>query len=146
MNRTIRTAPLTADAFAPFGDVLQAEGPPDKLINAGLCGRFHDRARLRLEHADGDRTVFGLGPGLVVPAGAEPFVDGARLAPARLDHGAIRGEGVGGEGLGANGPHQSIASSRRRAMRSTWRQASANSAARSLPTRRSIIAMMPALS
>ncbi|MEM9756639.1 MAG: ureidoglycolate lyase [Pseudomonadota bacterium] len=42
----IRAAPLTAEAFAPFGDVLEAAGAPDKIINAGLCGRFHDRARL----------------------------------------------------------------------------------------------------
>lgn len=39
-------APLTATAFAPYGDVLSATGPFDKLINAGLCERFHDRARL----------------------------------------------------------------------------------------------------
>ena len=39
-------APLTAAAFAPFGDVLEAAGPPDRIINEGLCGRFHDRARL----------------------------------------------------------------------------------------------------
>ena len=38
--------PLTPDAFAPFGDVLDATGQPDTLINQGLCGRFHDRARL----------------------------------------------------------------------------------------------------
>lgn len=38
--------PLTAEAFAPFGDVLSADGAPDRLINAGMCGRFHDRARL----------------------------------------------------------------------------------------------------
>lgn len=38
--------PLTAEAFAPFGDVLEAEGAPDKLINQGLCGRYHDRAEL----------------------------------------------------------------------------------------------------
>lgn len=42
----IRCQPLTAAAFAPFGDVLDCAGEPDKLINAGLCGRFHDRARL----------------------------------------------------------------------------------------------------
>ncbi len=42
----IRTEPLTAAAFAPFGEVLSADGPPDRLINAGLCGRYHDRARL----------------------------------------------------------------------------------------------------
>ena len=38
--------PLTAQAFAPFGDVLDCAGEPDKLINAGLCGRYHDRAQL----------------------------------------------------------------------------------------------------
>ncbi|MEM1076052.1 MAG: ureidoglycolate lyase [Pseudomonadota bacterium] len=38
--------PLSADAFAPFGDVLHATGAPDKIINQGLCERFHDRARL----------------------------------------------------------------------------------------------------
>jgi ureidoglycolate lyase len=37
---------LNRAAFAPFGDVLDCSGPPDKLINAGLCERFHDRARL----------------------------------------------------------------------------------------------------
>ncbi|OHC45440.1 MAG: Ureidoglycolate hydrolase, partial [Rhodobacteraceae bacterium GWE1_64_9] len=44
--RNIHTEPLTADAFAPFGDVLSASGAPDRLINQGFCGRFHDRARL----------------------------------------------------------------------------------------------------
>ena len=38
--------PLTAEAFAPWGEVLEARGAPDRLINAGLCGRFHDRAGL----------------------------------------------------------------------------------------------------
>ena len=42
----LRARPLTAAAFAPFGDVLSCDGAPDKLINQGLCGRFHDRARL----------------------------------------------------------------------------------------------------
>ena len=40
--RTIRAAPLTAGAFAPFGSVIEARGAPDRLINAGLCGRHHD--------------------------------------------------------------------------------------------------------
>jgi ureidoglycolate lyase len=38
--------PLTAEGFAPFGDVLSAEGDPDKIINAGWAGRWHDRARV----------------------------------------------------------------------------------------------------
>lgn len=42
----IRTEPLTPAAFAPFGDVLSATGEPDRIINQGFCGRFHDRARL----------------------------------------------------------------------------------------------------
>ncbi|MEX5727386.1 ureidoglycolate lyase [Rhodovulum iodosum] len=37
---------LTAAAFAPFGEVLETAGPPDKIINRGLCGRWHDRAGL----------------------------------------------------------------------------------------------------
>ncbi len=46
MSRRIATEPLELAAFAPFGDVLEAAGAPDRIINAGLCGRFHDRARL----------------------------------------------------------------------------------------------------
>uniref|UniRef100_UPI0035B1BBA8 ureidoglycolate lyase n=1 Tax=Paenirhodobacter enshiensis TaxID=1105367 RepID=UPI0035B1BBA8 len=42
----ISTEPLTPESFAPFGDVLAATGAPDRIINAGMCGRFHDRARL----------------------------------------------------------------------------------------------------
>lgn len=38
--------PLAPEAFAPFGDVLDCAGTPDKMINAGLCGRYHDRAAL----------------------------------------------------------------------------------------------------
>ena len=46
MSREIRTEPLTAEAFAPFGDVLEASGTPDKIINQGKCGRYHDLAQL----------------------------------------------------------------------------------------------------
>ena len=46
MTAPIRIEPLTAAAFAPFGDMLEAAGEPDRLINEGLCERFHDRARL----------------------------------------------------------------------------------------------------
>lgn len=38
--------PLTPATFAPFGDVLDCAGTPDKLINAGMCERYHDRARM----------------------------------------------------------------------------------------------------
>lgn len=51
----IQCQPLTAEAFAPFGDVLDCAGEPDKLINAGMCGRFHDRARM--DFGDGQAGV-----------------------------------------------------------------------------------------
>lgn len=43
---TIRTEPLTAEAFAPFGEVLEVVAAPDKIINQGKCGRHHDRAAM----------------------------------------------------------------------------------------------------
>lgn len=46
MSREVKVEPLSEAAFAPFGDVLDASGTPDKIINAGLCGRHHDRAHL----------------------------------------------------------------------------------------------------
>lgn len=46
MSGALLAKPLTAEAFAPFGDVIEAGGSPDMLINQGACGRFHDRARL----------------------------------------------------------------------------------------------------
>lgn len=41
----ITPTPLTATAFAPYGDILDATGD-FRLINAGLCQRHHDRATL----------------------------------------------------------------------------------------------------
>ena len=45
-DRRLRVRPLTREAFAPWGDVLEATGAPDRRINAGRCARYHDRARL----------------------------------------------------------------------------------------------------
>ena len=55
MTVRIKAEKLTAAAFAPHGDVLDASGEPDKLINQGRCGRFHDRATL--DFADGRAGV-----------------------------------------------------------------------------------------
>ncbi|MEL6921770.1 MAG: ureidoglycolate lyase, partial [Pseudomonadota bacterium] len=57
MPTTIRSQPLTREAFAPFGDVISCGGEPDKIINQGLCGRYHDRADL---HVKDDRGRIGL--------------------------------------------------------------------------------------
>ncbi len=50
--------PMTADAFAPFGDLLEAKGRPDKIINQGLCGRFHDRARMDFSDGRAGISIF----------------------------------------------------------------------------------------
>jgi ureidoglycolate lyase len=46
MSQEITAEPLSAAAFAPFGDVLEATGAATKIINRGMCERFHDLARL----------------------------------------------------------------------------------------------------
>jgi ureidoglycolate lyase len=46
LTRTIIARPLTPDAFAHYGQVLDASGSPDHLVNAGRAGRWHDRARI----------------------------------------------------------------------------------------------------
>lgn len=57
MSGILKAAPLTADAFHPFGDVLEARGD-FRLINGGLCRRHHDRARLDFGDARGGISVF----------------------------------------------------------------------------------------
>ncbi|MGZ9812157.1 ureidoglycolate lyase [Pseudoroseicyclus sp. H15] len=58
----VRAEPLTAEAFAPFGDVLEAAGPHDKLINEGLCGRWHDRARMDFGDGRAGISIFRAEP------------------------------------------------------------------------------------
>ncbi|WP_264214533.1 ureidoglycolate lyase [Leisingera thetidis] len=58
MSRLLTAVPLTAEVFAPYGDVIEAAGAPDKLINQGMCGRHHDRARL--DFGEGGRAGISL--------------------------------------------------------------------------------------
>ena len=58
----IRTQPLTANAFAPYGDVLDCAGDPDKVINEGMCGRFHDRAEMDFEGGRAGLSIFHAEP------------------------------------------------------------------------------------
>ena len=46
MSHVLKTQALTADAFAPFGDVIEVTGQPTKMINQGKCGRYHDLATI----------------------------------------------------------------------------------------------------
>lgn len=43
---TIAIRPLTATAFASFGDVIELGDSPDFMINNGKCGRHHDLANI----------------------------------------------------------------------------------------------------
>ena len=52
---------LTKTAFAPFGDVLDATGD-FRLINAGLCRRHHDRARIDTGDARPGISIFRAEP------------------------------------------------------------------------------------
>lgn len=58
----IPARPLTPEAFAPFGDVLGFEGAPDLMINAGLCGRYNDRAHLEFEGGRAGISLFDAEP------------------------------------------------------------------------------------
>lgn len=62
MMRTLNIRPLTPTAFAPFGDILSARGTPDKLINEGMCGRFHDRATLDFGDGRAGISIFDAKP------------------------------------------------------------------------------------
>lgn len=67
----ITAEPLSAAAFALYGDVIEPrDAGPDKMINAGLCGRHHDLARL--DFSDGR-------------AGISLFDAEARALPYTLD-------------------------------------------------------------
>jgi len=55
MTKLLNMRRLTAVEFAPYGDVIEVAGDPDKIINAGMCGRFHDRAVL--DFSDGKAGI-----------------------------------------------------------------------------------------
>ncbi|MEP5151802.1 ureidoglycolate lyase [Planktotalea sp.] len=46
MSAEIVIQPITATAFAPYGDLFDCSGDADMIINLGKCGRFHDRAQM----------------------------------------------------------------------------------------------------
>ncbi|MFT4782670.1 MAG: ureidoglycolate lyase [Paracoccaceae bacterium] len=58
----IKASPLTRENFAPFGDVLDASGTADKIINQGNCGRFHDRATLDFSDGRAGISLFQARP------------------------------------------------------------------------------------
>jgi ureidoglycolate lyase len=57
--KVLRPQPLTREAFAPFGDVIELQGAHHFPINGGSTQRFHDLARVDTA-ADGGRTLINL--------------------------------------------------------------------------------------
>ncbi|KZY25504.1 Ureidoglycolate hydrolase, partial [Sulfitobacter sp. HI0040] len=58
MTKPLKTRPLTREAFAPYGNLLDASGTPDKMINRGKCARFHDRAQLDFNDGRAGISIF----------------------------------------------------------------------------------------
>lgn len=52
---TIKAIPVTAEAFAPFGDLLTPRAAPSRMINAGRCERHH--ALATVERAGGEAII-----------------------------------------------------------------------------------------
>lgn len=62
MSHVITIRPLTKAAFAAFGDVMDVSGEPDKVINQGLCGRYHDRAQMDFSDGRAGISLFKAEP------------------------------------------------------------------------------------
>ena len=58
-GRRITARPLTREAFAPFGSVIDTAGTEPRPMNAGTPRRFHDLARIDVAGA-GRHVVIGL--------------------------------------------------------------------------------------
>jgi ureidoglycolate lyase len=66
---TLRAEPLTASAFAPFGEVIEIAGHEPVWINDGTCERFDDLAQVDVAEAAG-----------------RPLISLFRAAPRPLPH------------------------------------------------------------
>ena len=55
MTQAIRAVPITAEAFAPYGEILTARDAPSRMINAGRCGRHH--ALATVERSGGEAII-----------------------------------------------------------------------------------------
>ncbi|MGQ7960461.1 ureidoglycolate lyase [Pseudomonas sp. SP16.1] len=104
----LRVEPLTREAFAPFGEVIETAGATSFAINAGTTTRYHDLARIETA-GDASRVLLSLFEGQAWhapieirllerhPLGSQAFypVDGACMLivvapPGELDESQIR--------------------------------------------------------
>ncbi len=83
MNRRLVAEPISAAAFAPFGDLIETSGEPDKIINQGQCGRYHDRAAMDFTNGRAGVSLFSANPRSLPyrlemverhPAGSQAFI------------------------------------------------------------------------
>ena len=56
---TLTAEPLTAEGFAPFGNVIQMAGHAPRTINEGTCERFDDLAPIDVA-ANGGRPLISI--------------------------------------------------------------------------------------
>jgi len=92
-DRTLRIQPLSAQAFAPYGEVIEARGEPSVMINRGNCARYSDLAALDFAGPEGRAGIslfagqpytlpltldmmerHPLGSQAFLPMGADPFL------------------------------------------------------------------------
>ncbi|MFK7753092.1 MAG: ureidoglycolate lyase [Sedimentitalea sp.] len=62
MKAPILIHTITPETFAPFGDLIDTDGPADKIINQGLCGRWHDLATLDFGEGRAGISLFDAEP------------------------------------------------------------------------------------
>ncbi|MEE9454001.1 MAG: ureidoglycolate lyase [Paracoccaceae bacterium] len=87
----LKPKPLTAKAFAPFGDVIALQDTPDFMINNAMCARHHDLADMDFVDGRAGISLFHgqpyalpltlkmmerhpLGSQAFIPLSAEPFL------------------------------------------------------------------------
>jgi len=58
-DRTLFARPLTREAFAPFGDVIETDGAAHFAINGGTTTRFHDLAHVDVA-TEGGRPLISI--------------------------------------------------------------------------------------
>lgn len=54
----MKIEPLTKQAFAPFGDVVEIEGAEQRQINQGFATRFHDLAKIDVGGGEAIVSIF----------------------------------------------------------------------------------------
>mgnify|MGYP001051948911 FL=1 len=64
----LQIEPLTQEAFAPFGDVIETDQRPFRMINNGSTRRYHALAPVEVAYPDkGDRAIISIFRAQVAP-------------------------------------------------------------------------------